>query len=190
MIQDFSLGPAIVADVLPYFLLRHVLELKPAGTAVEFGVGSGFSTSLMAAQMPVVGFDSGEGLPEDWRPEFPKGSFRYEIPTVDNAGIVVGWFAETLPRFDFAALGHIGLVHFDADLYSSTATALEYVGPHLRPDTYCVFDEWFGYDGAENHEQLAWAEFAAETGICWATVGHCDQAWAIRITERQESPRG
>lgn len=162
-------------------MLRAVLDLAPSGTAVEFGVGNGGSTHLIADHMPVVGFDSGEGLPEEWRPEYPKGSLAFGIPKVDNATIVQGWFDETLPGYDFGALGYIGLVHFDADLYSSTREALKHIGPHLQPGCYCVFDEFHGYPGWQNHEFLAWREFADETGITWTVVGHGDQQWAIRI---------
>lgn len=180
--QDYGLGPVIPVDGLPYSALRYVVGLRPVGVAVEFGVGSGESTRIIADHMPVFGFDSGEGLPEDWRSEFPQGSFAYGIPTVENATITEGWFADALPGFDFEGLGYIGLVHFDADLYSSTATALKYVGPYLLPGTYCVFDEWYGYDGAEQHEQRAWREFADDTGIDWTVVGHTKlEQWVIRI---------
>lgn len=180
MSQDYSLGSAFVNDGQPYPLLRYVVP-QLIGSAVEFGVGSGTSTRIIAGHMPVVGFDSGQGLPEDWRPEFPKHSFAYDIPEVDNAIVVEGWFEDTLPGTDFEGLGFIGLVHLDADLYSSTATALKYIGPHLRPGAVVVFDEWFGYPTAEQHEQRAWREFADGTGISWTVVGHADEAWAIQL---------
>lgn len=178
--QDWQLGP-FIEPTEHYALLRHIAQVNPAGVAVEFGVGSGESTNILAAHALTFGFDSGQGLPEDWRPEFPAGSFAHPIPTVPNARIVEGWFADTLPRFDFGALGHIGIVHFDADLYSSTRTALDQIGPHLQPGTFVVFDEWHGYDGAEDHEQRAWREFADETEIGWTVVGHSHEAWAVRI---------
>lgn len=181
MKQDYSLGRRIPDDGLPYPMLRH-LVWRLASTAVEFGVGSGTSTRLMSRHMLTVGFDSGQGLPEDWRPEFPKHSLAYGIPIVENATIVEGWFEDTLPGFDFASIGTLGLVHFDADLYSSTATALKYVGPHLVPGSHVVFDEWHGYEGAEQHEQRAWREFADDTGICWQVIGHGREEWAIMIT--------
>jgi hypothetical protein len=181
-VQDYSLGPVIVDDGQPYPAVRHVVDLQPAGVAVEFGVGSGTSTRLVSEYMPVVGFDSGKGLPQAWRPGFPKYSLAYGIPEVENATIMAGWFADTLPGVDFESLGYIGLVHLDADLFSSTEIALKYVGPHLRPGCYLVFDEWHGYDGAENHEQRAWREFADDTGIGWTVVGHGEEQWVIRIT--------
>lgn len=179
MDDPWALGPYI-APTEHYALLRHTAKLARPATAVEFGVGSGQSTRILAEHMPVIGFDSGEGLPEDWRPEYPRGSFAHEIPDIPRAVIVKGWFADTLPAYKFGTLD-ISLVHFDADLYSSTATALQYVGPHLHRGTYVVFDEWHSYPEAGEHEQRAWREFAEHTGITWEVVGHSREAWSIRI---------
>lgn len=180
--QDYSLGPEIVETGKDFCALRHVVDMQPTGTAVEFGVGTGTTTHIMADHMPVVGFDSGKGLPEDWRQGYPKRSLAYGIPQVENATIVEGWFVDTLPGFDFDSLGYIGLVHMDADLFSSTETALKYIGPYLQPGCYIVFDEWYNYPGCEHHEQRAWKEFAADTNIGWTVVGHAHQQWVIRIT--------
>jgi SAM-dependent methyltransferase len=150
--QDYELGAYVHAPDAHYALLQHVLGLHPTGTALEFGVGKGQSTRLIAHQMPVIGFDSFQGLPEFWREEpgerFDVGAFNCPPPVIRNSRLVIGLFADPLPTFDFAALDYIGLVHFDADLYSSTATALNHVEPHLRPGCYLVFDEWHGFHGA------------------------------------------
>lgn len=181
--QDFDPGPKIPDDGSRSAVLSHILALKPSGAAVEFGVGRGDSARMIAKQMPLVGFDSGEGLPEDWRPEYPKGSLAFRTPPIENLTLVRGWFDDTLPKFNFDDLGYIGLVHFDADLYSSTKTALEHIGPYLRSGTYVVFDEMFGYPGAEDHEQRAWREFAELTKIGWTVIGnsHFGETWGIRI---------
>ena len=120
--------------------LRQALARNPQGTAVEFGVASGLSTRLIAAQMPVIGFDSFQGLPEDWRPGYPKGSMAFPMPTIDNARLIEGWFADTLPGFEWP--DDIGLVHIDCDLYTSTTTALQHVGPHLKPGCLIVLDDY------------------------------------------------
>lgn len=179
-VQDWSLGPDFETSE-GFGCLRHVVGLHPSGVALEFGVGSGQTTRIIADQMPVIGFDSFAGLPETWRRGYPKGSFaRTTHPEVPNAKLVVGLFADTLPGFELP--DHVGLVHIDCDLYSSTKTVLEHIAPALKPGTYVVFDEWHGYEGYEQHEQLAWREFAERTDIKWAVVGHSDQGWAIRIT--------
>jgi hypothetical protein len=176
--QDYQLGPFIDEH---YALLRYVLTLHPDGIALEFGVGRGGSLRTIAEHMPVIGFDSFEGLPEDWRDEFKRGHFKCTPPrNIPGAVLRIGLFADTLPTFEFDVYS-IGLVHIDCDLYSSTATVLKYLGPHLRSGCYVVFDEWHGFDNAEAHEQRAWREFADDTGIGWTVVGHSNQQWGIRI---------
>lgn len=182
--QVYDLGPYIPITALAghYSLLRKVLSLRPDGIAMEFGVGGGESTRLIAHYLPVYGFDSFDGLPEDWRDGYPRGSFAQpHQPDVPGATLVPGLFADTLPRIVWDGLRTVGLVHIDCDLYSSTATVLEHIGPHLRPGCYVVFDEWHGYDGAAQHEQRAWREFADRSGIGWTVIGHSIQQWGIRI---------
>lgn len=179
--QDYGLGPYITREGHRYALLEYILGMHPAGAALEFGVGCGESTRLIAKEMPVYGFDSFKGLPTAWRPGFPAGMFATdEIPAIDNATMVVGLFEDTVA--DFRMPPYVGLVHLDADLYSSTATALDGLRGHLQPGCYVVFDEWWGYPGSADHEELAWREFAADTGISWTVVGHDREQWAIRIT--------
>lgn len=177
---DLSAGPAGVDRSL----LAHVLGLEPSGWAVEFGVGKGTTLAMIADHLPALGFDSFDGLPENWRPGFPKGMFATN-PVLDLPGttVVPGLFVDTLPGYDWP--DQLGLVHFDADLYSSTVTALEHIGPHLAADTYVVFDEWFGYDGCEDDEQRAWREYVDATGLTWDVIGHGREQWAVRITGRR-----
>lgn len=148
---------------------------------MEFGVGKGESTRILAQRMPVIGFDAWLGLPTDWRPGFPKGSFAANPPNINNVEFVDGWYEDTLPEYDFTNLD-IGLVHIDCDLYSSTATALKYVGPHLLPGAFIIFDEWHGYDGAHHHEQQAWRDYAEPRSIAWTVIGHGEQSWSIQLT--------
>lgn len=176
----------------PYDTLQTVLAMqdKWTGWAVEFGVYTGTSLGIIARHMPVIGFDSFEGLPEDWRPEFPKGSFDFskltafqkcyfDTQTQLNTMLVAGWFEDTVPNFPFPQLD---LVHIDCDLYSSTATALHGVTPYIHPGTVVVFDEFHGYLGSEQHERKAWEEFVEANhvvaDICTTGVEGC--AFIIR----------
>lgn len=173
--MPFDLGPRLGDDYLDP--LRHVLALRPEGIAVEFGVGSGRTLRLIAETMPVVGFDSFTGLPEDWRPGFPKGCFACPVPEVPGAVIVAGSFTEALSMLTFNAL--VGLVHLDADLYSSTVTALKALEPVLKSGTIIVFDEFHGYSGSEAHEEKAWAEFLDRTGWEHHPLGHGPEQLAV-----------
>jgi hypothetical protein len=177
--RDLGLGPRLGERWEDTLL--HVLELGPTGTALEFGVGSGNSLRRIAASMPVIGFDSFQGLPEDWRPGFEAGEFACAPPAVLGAQLVVGLFSDTLPGYAWPE--HVGLVHIDCDLYSSTVEVLRHVSPRLQPSTYVVFDEYHGYDGYLDHEMKAWQEFVDRTEVQWDVVGHGPEQWAIRITK-------
>ncbi|WP_245606964.1 class I SAM-dependent methyltransferase [Pseudonocardia spinosispora] len=154
----------------PTATLEHGLSLVSGdGMALEFGVYNGSTLKIIAAgcgDRPVYGFDSFEGLPEDWRPGFPAGAFTAGgIPSVPGASMVVGWFSDTLPGFLASHPGPVAFLHIDADLYSSTRTVLDLVGPRLRVGSVIVFDEYFNYPGWADHEHRAWCEHVSRTGL-------------------------
>lgn len=167
-----------------YEVLRKALEEhQPEGWAVEFGVYSGYSLNIIAEKMPVIGFDSFEGLPEDWREGFPKGMFNDAILDAlplayMNTMLVKGWFEDTVPNFPFP---NLGLVHIDCDLYSSTKTALYGVLPYISKGTIIVFDEYHGYPGWENHEAKAWEEVVHEYNLRYTLLDKGEQELAVRI---------
>jgi hypothetical protein len=167
-----------------YATLHEVLtEHKPEGWAIEFGVYTGHSLRMIAAYMPVIGLDSFDGLPEDWRPGFSEGKFNWRgpLPHCSNAMIVPGLFADTLPWLRDRGLPNFGLVHIDCDLYSSTVTALNGVIDHIDVGTIVVFDEFHSYPGWEDHESKAWAEFCIAYGIDFTAVAYGPQEAAFRI---------
>lgn len=181
--RSYDLGPEFVGDH-HYALLEHVVKNHLGkGVALEFGVGTGTSTRLISEHVGVIGFDSFEGLPEDWREGYPKGAFACEEPIVDNAWFVTGLYEDTLESWgSWENIEKVSLVHIDCDLYSSTRTVFDHVGEKILADKPCiVFDEWHGYDGCRNHEQRAWREFVANTGVRWTVLGHGHQQWGIKI---------
>lgn len=177
------------------------LELAPRGTALEFGVAGGRTLRKIVAGTPsgsrVVGFDSFQGLPEDWREGFAAGTFRTTPPDVPGAELIVGLYATTLP--DWQVPDDIVLVHIDCDLYSSTRTVLDHIGPRLQPGCLIVFDEFHGYPGAEDHEAKAWSEWAEASGTSWSVLGQGPEQLLVRIeggvseaglVESSHAPRG
>ena len=154
----------------PIATLEHALSLAPAGgMALEFGVYSGRTLRVIAEARPdkqVFGFDSFQGLPEDWRTGLPAGTFATDqLPEITGAELVVGLFEDTLADFLANHPGPVAFLHMDADLYSSTVIVLEQVRPRLRPGSVIVFDEYFNYPGWQQHEHRAWEEFVAKSGI-------------------------
>jgi hypothetical protein len=74
------------------------------GLIMEFGVYKGESINFIADLLPnrqIYGFDSFEGLPETWRYNFYKGTFKLNnLPEVrKNVVLVKGLFEDTLPKF-------------------------------------------------------------------------------------------
>lgn len=176
----------------PVATLEHALTLVDGpGMALEFGVASGTTLKIIAAGCAeagrdVYGFDSFAGLPEDWRPGFPTGAFGVPAPPdVPGAELVVGLFDDTLPGFLAEHPGPVAFLHVDADLYSSTRTVLELVGPRLRPGSVIVFDEYFNYPGWEEHEHRAWREYVAESGLRFRYEGYTldNEQVAVRILD-------
>ena len=91
-------------QVWDYALSRSAVR----GLYGEFGVFEGGSInhmaqSLQARQVTIYGFDSFEGLKEDWRGTwYSKGAFDVggKLPAVlPNVTLVKGWFDETVPTF-------------------------------------------------------------------------------------------
>ncbi|EOM76957.1 hypothetical protein Rrhod_1684 [Rhodococcus rhodnii LMG 5362] len=159
------------------------------GLALEFGVATGATLTAIAdalrGAVTVAGFDVFSGLPETWRTGFPAGEFAQDtIPDVDGADVVVGLFEDTLPGYLAEHPGPVAFAHLDADLYSSTATALTLIEPRVVAGTVLVFDEFFNYPGWREHEYRAWQEFADRTGceyeyLCY-TLDH--EQLAVRVT--------
>ena len=98
-------------------------------TYLEFGVYQGESISYFASNNSdtkslFIGLDSFEGLPEVWAGN-PKGFFSTLGKTPDTIDsrvqFVSGWFIDSWDSLDFSdVLFDSFIVHFDADLYSST----------------------------------------------------------------------
>jgi methyltransferase family protein len=176
--RDAALSSALWADEVmptarafhdPVSTLEYALSIAPqGGMALEFGVFAGRSLTVIAdvrKGQEVYGFDSFQGLPEDYRPHVREGAFALDrIPEVDGAELVVGWFDDTLPGFLETHPGPVDFLHVDGDLYSSAVTVLDLVGPRLLAGSIVIFDEFFNYPGWKRHEFRAWEEYLARTG--------------------------
>ncbi|MEW5729017.1 MAG: class I SAM-dependent methyltransferase [Pseudomonadota bacterium] len=156
-------------------LLRHAMaEARIPGLVLEFGVRRGTSLGHLAevAGQEVHGFDSFEGLPEDWgRERAGVLTTGRQLPNVHPlARLHPGWFADTLPGFLAAHPGPARLVNVDSDIYASARTVLTHLAPRVVPGTVLVFDEMIGNRTWRDDEYRAWMEFVAATGIAWEVV--------------------
>ncbi len=174
----------------PHDTLRYATrQVTVQGMVLEFGVATGTTLRLIAEGLPdhsIYGFDTFEGLPQNWRTGFPKGEFRQEsIPEVPGVELVVGLFEDTLDGFLAQHPGPVALLHVDSDYYSAAMTVLNQVGPRLVPGSIIVFDEYFNYPGWQGGEHRAWEEFVESTGVGLEYLAYTfnHEQLVIRITE-------
>lgn len=142
------------------------------GHILDLGVYKGDSTKALARIFPdriIHGFDSFEGLPEDWA-HAPKGTFgnmQGLLPTMpQNVRLYKGWFDETLPVW-FKENNElpISLLRVDCDLYSSTKVIFDILYPLIGKGTWIIFDELIGYRGWKFHEYKALQEFLVKSKL-------------------------
>lgn len=160
----------------------------------EFGVWKGKSLKSWLdlnkhPESRFFGFDSFEGLPEDWghfAVILKKGTFSTggDVPDIEDQRLMIikGSFQETMvPSIKKYEPKNRLLIHCDADLYSSTLYPLTILNQYIVPGTIIIFDEFFTVD----HEFRAFVDF---TRACnrrcraIASSGPYDRM-AIEITE-------
>lgn len=121
------------------------------GLVMEFGVFRGESLRFLAKRFArdVHGFDSFEGLPEDWTYFQKQGRFSLDGKisqfSEKNIRIHKGWFEQTLPGFLDNHPGAASFIHVDCDIYSSTRTVLQRLAQRIVKGTVIVFDEYLNY---------------------------------------------
>lgn len=165
--------------------------LAATGLYAEFGVWRGHGVNQFARDLAphgrrVAGFDSFEGLEEDWTGHHrgrERGGFSTggSLPQVEaNVDLVQGWVQDTLPGWLAAHPDQpFAFAHMDMDTYTPTAFALAALADRLQPGTVLLFDELYGYPGWRNHEWRALCECIASERLHY--IGFSDQAVAVQI---------
>ena len=158
---------------------KRDLMYELGGYILDLGVYKGGSTGRLARIFPdetIHGFDSFEGLPEDWTYVL-KGAFgdtEGRLPDVPgNVALHKGWFEDTLPRWKASHCDRpISILRIDCDIYSSTKTIFDVLGDRLESGSWIVFDELIGYRGWEKHEYKAFKEFIDKSGFDYSYVAY------------------
>ena len=160
------------------------------GVCLEFGVFKGVSINYFAKhlrELKFFGFDSFEGLAEDWKSgSCWEGTFDLEgnLPDVPgNATLMKGWFDQTLPDFCQKHLEKksVRFVHMDSDTYESSAMVLEQIAKYFRPGVLILFDEFIGYPNWQNGEFRAWQEASKKHGIKFRYLGFSNNQALVEI---------
>jgi len=170
--------PAATFHLDQFDMLEQRIDTVIDGHLLDLGVYKGSSTRRMAKMFPdrrIHGFDSFEGLPEDWS-HAAKGTFgdvKGKLPDVpENVTLYPGWFDATLPVWAVNNPGPIAILRVDCDIYSSTKTIFDVLGDRLRPGSWIMFDELIGYFGFEEHEHKAFVEWNARAGFRYEYVAY------------------
>ena len=169
-------------------LLDHALRaVRQSGLWLEFGVYEGVDITKIASAAPAIvyGFDSFEGLPEDWTHFQKKGKFSLggtvpQLP-VTNVELIKGWFDQTLPPFLEKHPEPVAFVHIDSDLYSSAKTVLTFLRPRLITGTVILFDDFLNYPGWKDGESKALFEFAEATGLEFSYIGFASRHHSVAV---------
>lgn len=143
-------------EALWEYSLHNFVDIKSPINYVEFGVHKGYSINYFAKnnahkESNFIGLDSFEGLPEDWG-SCKKGAFdtKGKVPVTKDVRIsfIKGWFQDSWKILE-KKLSTIPIenlvIHFDADLYSSTLFALSKVD-QLKVPYIAIFDEFMGHE--------------------------------------------
>ncbi|MGZ8517631.1 MAG: TylF/MycF/NovP-related O-methyltransferase [Chitinophagaceae bacterium] len=150
-----------------FSLYRHITDSETKNEPIdylEFGVagGSSFKWWVENNTHPLSkfhGFDTFEGLPEDWGP-FKAGdmSTGSKPPDIKDSRVKFykGLFQQTLPGFiQQYSSANRKVIHMDADLYTSTLYSLTSLAPLLKKGDIILFDEYL----VPSHEFLAFDNF-------------------------------
>ena len=159
--------PPIMGSIQATFKLA-TQAAKVEGLVLEFGVRHANSTRQLSslAMQDVHGFDSFEGIPEDWHDE-GRGSYSTKgiIPKVpSNIHLHPGWFDATLPTFLADNSANVRLINIDCDIYSSTKTVLDLLAKRIVKGTVIIFDEYIGNQHWRKDEFKAFQEAVKDYG--------------------------
>ena len=186
-----NLDQAVLFDDREAYWRFVVKRLPPKGLLMECGVFEGLSINFIADQLArrrdarrIYGFDSFEGLEEDWTGEnLPAGYFDMggKLPSVrPSVELRKGWVQDTVAPFLAEQPGEpIALLHIDTDSYTPARYLLDTVKPRLAPGSIIAFDELVGYPNWQQHEYRALCE-ALEPGS-YEFIAFTSRQAAIRI---------
>lgn len=180
--------------ILTEVLCRAAIEKDIPGAFVEAGTAYGAHGVLMAQyDRKVFLFDSFKGIPQYTKEdiEFTEsygasgGDVRkssgitvcrledvketmQRYGSIDNVEFVMGWFADTLPKFNQP----ISVLRLDCDIYHSYADCFKYLLPFVVDGGYLIIDDYClsGCQQAMEEAGLDHNKFTKFNNIAWATL--------------------
>tara|TARA_B100001013_G_scaffold43094_1_gene22771 strand:+ start:265 stop:969 length:705 start_codon:yes stop_codon:yes gene_type:complete len=169
-------------EIRKYSISKALKHSADNNLFLEFGVYKGdsintFANYLLHKNLNIYGFDSFEGLEEEWITDSynPVGTFSLnkKPPKVSkNVNLVVGKVQATLENFLEKNTGNkIAFVHMDMDTYTPTKYVLDKIKPFLRKGSIILFDEFYGFQDWQVHEYKAFTELFNEKEYKYIAFG-------------------
>jgi O-methyltransferase len=176
-----------------YQLYQYLIDqfnLKDKAFAyLEFGVfrGSSFNWWLHHCDHPeskFYGFDTFEGLPENWGSVYNKGDMLADMPDINDprGRFIKGLFQDSVPDFLLTFNRDMKndnrkIIHLDADLFSSTLFVLTSIAPFLKKGDILMFDEF----NVPNHEFFAFRIFSEACYVKTRLVGAVNNYFQVAL---------
>ncbi len=157
---------------------------------LEFGVFKGESINLFGKflqqhNLKIYGFDSFEGLEEEWNMNDynPIGRFslnKKKPKVLKNVNLIVGKVQDTLENFlKNKKNKKISFAHLDMDTYTPTKYTLNKIKPYLESGSIILFDEFYGFPNWRQHEFKAFTEIFEKKEYKY--IAFCESEVAIQI---------
>jgi hypothetical protein len=172
-------------------LRRFVISQIPGtGLILEFGVYQAHSLNLFAQYCKergdvrmLYGFDSFEGLEEEWFGHFSSAAdfdLGGALPKIgENVKLFKGWIDKTLPHFLESHSEAVALIHIDTDTYTPAKHILLSLKDRLVPGSIILFDDFYGYPNWQNGEYRAFKEVLGEHQLEYIAFGSEQVAFKI-----------
>ena len=157
---------------------------------LEFGVYKGdsinlFGNFLSQKSKKIYGFDSFEGLEEEWNMNDynPIGRFslnKKSPKVLKNVTLIKGKVQDTLENFlNDKTDKKIIFAHMDMDTYTPTKYTLNKIKPFLQKGSVILFDEFYGFPNWQHHEYKAFTEVLNEKEYKY--IAFCESEVAVEI---------
>jgi len=120
---------------------------------MEFGVYVGISINIFASKLKtqIYGFDSFEGLNEDWVGHARSSGhldLKGVLPKVkDNVILVKGEVENTLVKFLEEKKPSINFMHIDLDTYNPSKFVLHHTKKYMSKGAIILFDDFYNFTG-------------------------------------------
>ena len=127
--------------------------------------------------LEIYGFDSFEGLEEDWivSDYNPAGTFSFNSKNLKipkNVKIIKGKVQDTLNDFlEKNKDKKITFIHMDMDTYTPTKYVLEKIKPFVQKGSVILVDELYGFPNWKKHEYKALNEVFKENEYKYFAFG-------------------